>query len=233
MWTRILRLLFDHAARRAGAPGPDDEIVALSFRLLQGLANVQSEPTDAQPEVEAALAALDRSGGALEALSEGLRRGEGLSTEGWLAAAFLAELAHQLESRWGDFYAPAFAVFRDTGDRVARLRATLGAMPFAESLRGLDRAWAGPGPDAFGDAVRCAYLAACAELGARGEGRLYTNAVRSLRFERPFLWTAVTAYCVKILDSYSLIDLGDMTDEHYACMALLDNFDAVPGGAWG
>lgn len=231
MWMRILQLMFDHAVKQAGGQAPG-EVLELSFRLLKSLVSIQSEPSEAQPEAEEALAALERSGGALAALAERVRHGAGVSTADWLATAFLAELAHQLESRWDGFYAPAFAVFEETGGKVARLRETLGALPLAVSLERVAREWAPLGGDAFDDAVFSVYLTACAQRGVRGGERLYANVVQALALERPFLWTAVAGYCVKILDSFSLIEVGDMTGAQYACMSLLNNFDAVPGGSW-
>jgi hypothetical protein len=230
MWMRILKLLLDCAGRHGVRQAPSESLT-LSFRLLKSLVSIQSEPSAAQPEAESALSALERSFGLLFELAERAAQGASAGAEDWLAMAFLAELAHQLESRWDGFYAPCFAVFEETGAKVTRLRAILEELPLAALLAQVAGAWA-PHDDAFADAVVAVLLTACAQRGIRGDERLYANVVKTLTFESPFLFVAMAGYCVRILDSFSLIRVGDMTDEQYACMSLLHNFADMPGGPW-
>lgn len=230
MWMRILRLLLQYANSRnefSSAP-----IVSASFRLLDSLCNIQSEPSETMPDAQCAVADFESFRPAIEDIVKRMRRDRHLSSTDVFVLALLADTMFQLESRWSGYYEPTFGSHADVGLRVTSIRQFLRKIPFAVGIDAVAQEWQSD-CDALHGTIVSIFVTTCAQNGICGDQDLYAKVTDRLMFDAPFLLTVVCAYCVKMLAERSLVDVRVMSRDQYECMALLDNFYTGPEGAWG
>jgi hypothetical protein len=232
MWERIFELLVAEVQRRT--PGtPAAAQVAHAFDLLRVLTGLQSEPAELADDARRVLDAFAQRRAELDAVAARLGRGETARVEDWLAVACLADLAAELREKRAPLYTPILAKLPDLAPGIASLEEWLRAFPFARVLASMNAQWSEPVADFFACAVAAVCAACCAREGARAPRSLHARVAAGLDPAAPFRWAVIVAHAVQLLASLGRIDVRELSAEQCAGMALISQFQHLPGGDWG